>query len=145
MKTKRFLSLLLALVMSLALAAPAFAADADTGDVEPVMPRLQIFPDDPVTGYGRYRSSNFSATPGNGKTIHVWFQNGTDHQIEIRLFRVGTANPVLTGIAQPHSNWPQGSEGDYTSPTADSGTYYVELILRGNYLISGRLAVAQYP
>ena len=44
MKTKRFLSLLLALVMALSLAAPAFAAGDDPN--EGIMPLQQIFDDE---------------------------------------------------------------------------------------------------
>ena len=143
MKTKRLVSLLLALVMSLALAVPVFAAEPDDGD-EGIMPLAQIFPDIQISqGDGDYRTRNFAATPGNGKTIHVWFRNDTDYPVEVYLYRTDKVNPVFSGTAPAHSDWPADSVS-YTNSTADTAVYYVRLVLRGNHPISGRLAVAQY-
>ncbi len=140
MKTKRFLSLLLALVMALSLAAPAFAAGDDPN--EGIMPLQQIFDDEEITiSGGHYQTRPFAATSGNGKTIHFWCRNYADHPVEVYVFRTDKTASILSyEIPANGGTW----ESDYNNSTADSASYYIVLQVRGNYPIHCRLAAAQY-
>lgn len=139
MKTKRFLSLLLALVMSLSLAAPAFASEDDPD--EGIMPLQQIYDDETIQiGGGDFQTRPFAATPGNGKTIHFWCRNYADHPMKIEVYRTDKASSIFSyEIPANGGTW----EKDYTNSTADSASYYVVLKIYGNYPINCRLAAAQ--
>lgn len=138
MKVKRFLSLLLALVMALSLAAPAFAAGDDPD--EGIMPLIQIFPDGPVSGMSSVRTDDFRANPNAGNYIQFWFENQTDTPVDMYLYRTdkaGSAGPIrING----HSN----DRGVYYDTTAESGTYYLRIVAQNGGLIVGRLAANQY-
>lgn len=145
MKTKRFLSLLLALVMSLSLAAPAFADGPDDGDGDNggIMPRATLFQDPAVSsGSGSYRSETFTSTPGNGKYIKVWYANRSDHDATVYLYRtdrtdyVGSVTVKAGDYYEDNVIWYTGSN---TAPVS----YYVRIRGVNSYPVSGYLSILQ--
>lgn len=83
MKMKRFLSLLLALVMSLTLAAPVFAAEPDDGD-SGISPHLDYVPfKQPITPTSTDAPWD---QPENYKGYHVWVENTSSLPMRVTLF-----------------------------------------------------------
>ncbi len=139
MKMKRVLSLLLALVMCLAMAAPTFAAEPEDPN-EGIMPLIQIYPDHMISDLGSYSSGSFRANPGAGNYIQIWYENQADAPVRVYLYRTdksGSVGPILV-------NKDSNARGVYYDATAESGTYYVYIQAENNGQIHGRLAVGQY-
>ena len=148
---KKFLPLILALVMSLALAAPAFAestpvppSDAEEEDYG-IMPLMDIYSESMVASTsGRWESPKFSATPGNGGNIRFWFSNTTGEAVKVYLFWVDSlgVDRIARSMEVPANSQ---KSAVYSSSRADSYTYrvVVEAFLSGGD-ITGSLNVAQY-
>lgn len=146
---KKFLSLTLALIMTLALAVPAFASttppdppsasDEDDG----IMPLAALFPQTPVADAGSYRSTDFTASSSNGNYIRFWFENTTSEKVTVSLYRTDSGRDVLVKSMPVDGN--SQDQRTYYSSTANSGTYYIyiEAVSSGG-TISGNLSVAQY-
>lgn len=148
---KRFLSLFLALMMSFALAVPAFAdepTDPDDGNAG-IMPLLQVFPDSPAGGRGTYNTARFTTTPSNGNYIQVWYANLATSPARIMLHRVDSGKDEIVSINSNGDKYMTVNSMNngsfvYSDATAGSGTYYVVIECPGNGIINGRIAVAQY-
>ena len=89
---KKFLSLTLALIMTLALAVPAFAENTpplppDASDEDyGIMPLAALFPQTPISGAGTYETYDFTASSSNGNYIRFWFQNTTSEEVDVYLY-----------------------------------------------------------
>ena len=89
MKLKKVMSLFLALVMSFALAAPAFAAEPGDGD-EGIMPLMQLYPNDDISMRSGLSLGPFTTTPGQGNNIRVWFHNKGSESVNVILMNGNT-------------------------------------------------------
>ena len=141
MKTKRFLSLLLALAMSFSLAVPAFAAIEGSPD-DGIMPlSLTLYENRTINEQSKsnYTTNRFTSTPGDGQYIKVWFRNTSKQTATVKLYRTDSTLPVLK-VTVPAG----GTIYDfYTAPNTMAISYYVNIDIQNNYPISGHLAVAQ--
>lgn len=144
MKMKRFLSLVLAMVMSLALAAPAFAAEDDPD--EGIMPLAQLYSDNAISAESGTYFPRFTTTPGNGAYLRIWFRNTGTERVIVRLWDTSNPkNPVKSQAFDP------GTPNDtfvYIIPTPDKPcTFYLEFTNNGptGERITGQAAAAQYP
>ncbi len=141
MKLKKVVSLLLALVMSFALAAPAFAAEPDDGN-EGIMPLAQVYSKEPVSCSSGNGVGPFTTTPSNGKYLQVWFHNQGSAPVVVIL--TDAAGNEIT-----HKTFAVGDTGNsivYVIPTPDKPcTYRVrfECPPSGAW-ITGEVAAAQY-
>ena len=131
MKTKRFLSLLLALAMSFSMAMPASAAT------------LYNNPTVYNQSSSIFKSDRFTSTPGNGQYIKVWYANRSEHKATVYLYRIDQADPVATKeiAANTHKDvaiW-------YDFPDTKPVTFYVKIVEQGGNPIKGYLSVAQKP
>jgi len=142
MKTKRFLSLLLALAMSFALAVPAFAAEPGGG--KEIMPLNAILlPYGHIESPETYTSRQFSTSPSNGNWIQYYFQNETGSPVTLMLYRLQGSTFTRVGDTVTIAANSRGT-GRYYSSDAGSGTYYVRVECRNGIGVKGYLSVAQY-
>lgn len=142
MKMKRFLSLILAMVMSLALAAPAFAAE-DGDPNEGIMPLAQIFSDDVNLKNGS-DSIPFTTTPGYGTKLHIWFRNQGTETVKITLRDYSTRKDLQSWTFRPYDS---NDTVTYTIPTPDKAcSYYLNFVSIGDSgaRVIGQVAVALY-
>ena len=146
---KKFLSLTLALIMTLALAVPAFAENTpplppDASDEDyGIMPLAALFPQTPISGAGTYETYDFTASSSNGNYIRFWFQNTTSEEVDVYLYRTDSGKNVLVKSMTVEGD-SQNQEVYYNS-TASSGTYYIKIdAVASGGTISGTLSVAQY-
>ena len=77
---KRFMSIVLAVVMAFAFQATAFAAAPANMDGPGgiILPRA---------GTGSVRTTAFTATPSNGNYIRVWYENNATSEVMACLYR----------------------------------------------------------
>ena len=142
MKTKRFLSLLLALAMSFSMAMPAFAAPSANDPNDGIMPLATLFEgQDIIMGKGTFVSSRFTSTPGNGQHIKVWYANRTNFTATVFLFIEGQYAPVATKDIAPNTHKDVAFWYDFSD--TEPVTFHVEIVEQGNNPINGYLAVAQ--
>ena len=141
MKLKKMMSLLLALAMSFALAAPAFAAEPGDGD-EGIMPLMQLYPNDEINIRSGSTVGPVTTTPGQGNYLQVWFHNQGSAPVVVIL--TDAAGNEIT-----HKTFAVGDTGNsivYVIPTPDKPcTYRVrfECPPSGAW-ITGEVAAAQY-
>lgn len=138
MKMKRVLSLLLALVMCLAMAAPAFAAEPEDPN-EGIELHMQLFENPYVNdSTGTYHTDNFTSTPGNGTYIKVWYRNYSDERATVVLYNKNGTDLKAMNIAP-------GGEGEiwYTGSNTTAVSYYVRILSEYSGQVTGYLAVAQ--
>lgn len=147
---KKLLSLTLALVMAMALAVPAFAADTppsaptdviDTDDG--IMPLIRLFDDTASSRNGQWTSSEFTATPTSGNYIRIWHQNDTNEKVKVYLYRTESGRDKVALLIYVDAN--DQASGIYHSSDASSGTYkiVIEAYVSGGS-VSGDVAAAQY-
>ncbi len=101
MKMKRFLSLVLAMVMSLALAAPAFAAE-DGDPNEGIMPLAQLYSDNNINANSDTYKPTFTTTPGAGKYLRVWFRNKGAESVVVTLWDYNTRERLMSKTFIPN-------------------------------------------
>ena len=144
MKTKRFLSLLLALVMSLSLGAPAFAAEPYGDPSAGIKPRLQLYPHEPISMSSGYSVGPFTSSPGAGKYIQVWFANRGTSDVTVML--MDSTNSVV--LESMKVTWNSSHNNDrfvYQMPNSNvANTFYLHFEARNNAQVVGDVAAAQY-
>ncbi len=124
---KRFFALFLALVMSLALAAPAFAAEpddpTDPGEGETVIQprRGYLIVDDPVSGTG-----SPWVQPAGYKYYRVWVQNTSGHTMRVTL-------KYPDGTLETKTLEKDRAEVLFESDNAAEGDYIVSFSTDWNY------------
>ena len=167
---KKFLSLTLALIMTLALAVPAFAVTdptipSDTSDEDlgwlisvfdyakkhlcnwklhnGIMPLASLFPQTPIAGAGTYKTYDFTASSSNGNYIRFWFENTTSEAVDVYLYRTDSGKDKL--VKSMSVDGDSHNQEVYYNSTASSGTYYIKIdASESGGTISGNLSVAQY-
>lgn len=131
MKTKRFLSLLLALVLSLSLAAPAFAA------------KPQAFPQKHISLSSGGSVGPFAVTPGGGKYLQVWFRNFSGAEVTVML--MDESNTVVLKAITVKKDSGAQNKLVYPLLTPDLPTkYYIRFQAEGGAQVVGDVAAAQY-
>lgn len=142
MKTKRFLSLLLALAMSFSMAMPAFAAPAANDPNDGIMPLSVTLYENPTINeqsMGNYTTNRVTSTPGNGPYIKVWYRNESNAPANVYLWRADKTSYVR------HIQVPAGGAKEiwYYGSNVTSITYYVTISSVNSYNVQGYLAIAQ--
>ena len=144
MKTKRFLSLLLALAMSFSLAVPAFAAPAADDPDDGIMPLSQIFAEDNISLSSGYSVGPFTSSPGAGAYIQVWFANSGTSDVTVML--MDSTNSVV--LASKTVTWNSSHNNErfvYQIPNPNvANTFYIRFQSRNSTWIVGDVAAAQY-
>lgn len=144
MKIKRFLSLLLALVMSLSMAVPAFAADGPDDPDAGIMPLAQVYPKEPVSTSSGNSVGPFTTSPGAGQYLQVWFANRGTSDVTVELMDItnGTSQSMRVTWNSSHNN----DKFVYIIPNPDVAcTFYIRFTSVNSTWISGDVAAAQYP
>lgn len=142
MKLKKVMSLFLALVMSFALAAPAFAAEPDDGD-EGIMPLAAIYDDRGISVSSGSPTRSFTTTPSNGKYVRVWFHNRGSEPVVVTLRDSATheergSMKVAAGIGDTFTS-------EILTPDKPC-TYYLHFESYGSGArVVGDVTVSQYP
>lgn len=148
---KKFLSLTLALMMTMALAISAFAAGTPsdsppeiTAPNSGIMSLPSIFTDTAYSTNGKWTSSEYSATSSNGNYIRYWHKNDTNEKVKVYLYRTDTEhNTNYVSMMTVNANG-QGSKVFYTR-TAGSGTYKITIeAYESGGGVNGDVALAQY-
>ena len=145
---KKLLSLVLALAMTFAIAAPALAAEfppVDTADNDfGIMPLSSLYSNTVSDTSGRWKSYDFTATPSNGNYIRIWFENTTDERVTVILYRYNTLLGRLP-VCIMNVSGNSGQSKVYHTSDAGSATYYLSIeASESGGLIQGTIAAAQY-
>ena len=145
MKTKRFLSLLLALAMSFSLAVPAFAAPAANDPNDGIMPLAQVYPKEPISTSSGNSVGPFTTSPGVGAYLQVWFANSGTSDVTVML--MDSTNSVV--LASKTVTWNSSHNNErfvYQIPNPNvANTFYIRFQSRNSTWIVGEVAAAQYP
>jgi hypothetical protein len=143
MKTKRFLSLLLAMVMAFSMAVPVFAAEPDDPD-EGIMPLAQVYPQEPVSTSSGNGVGPFTTSPGAGKYLQVWFANRgtTNVTVVLKDLTNGTSKSMTVTWNTSHNN----DKLVYEIPNPDvANTFEIRFYSVNSAWVLGDVAAAQYP
>lgn len=149
---KKFLSLILALIMTMALAAPSFATDTSlvtppeiTDPNNGIMPLINIFTDTAYSTNGKWSSSEYSATSSNGDYIRYWHKNNTNEKVKVYLYRTDTKyNTNYVSMMTVNAN-DQGSKVYYSPRSSSSGTYKITIeAYESGGEVNGDVSLAQY-
>ena len=131
MKTKRFLSLLLAVVMSFSMAVPVFAA------------KPQAFPQKHISLSSGGSVGPFAVTPGSGKYLQVWFRNFSGAEVTVML--MNESNTIVLKAMTVKKN--SGAQNKLVYPLLDPNLptkYYIRFQAEGGAQVVGDVAAAQY-
>lgn len=143
MKLKRILSLALALVMSFALAVPAFADEPDD-DNEGIMLLAQLYSDNSISANsGTYRP-HFTTTPNDGRYLRIWFHNQGAETVMVTLVDYNTKEALKSQAFAPGVS---NVAFVYIIPTPDKACSYelhFESIGSSGARVIGQAAAAQY-
>ncbi len=144
MKTKRFLSLLLALAMSFSMAMPAFAAEPYGDPSAEIKLRLQLYPHEPISMSSGYSVGPFTSSPGAGKYIQVWFANSGTSDVTVMLMD-STNSVVLESMKVTWNSSHNNERFVYQIPNSNvANTFYIRFEARNSARIVGDVAAAQY-
>ena len=145
MKTKRFLSLLLALAMSFSLAVPAFAAEPYGDPSAEIKPRLQLCPHEPISWSSGNSVGPFTTSPNSGKYLRVWFRNYSGAEVTVILMDGTNSIRVPLKFMIVGSDSGQQGRFVYEIPNPDvPHTFYIRFDGRNSARIVGEIAAAQY-
>ena len=144
---KKLLSLTLALMMTAALAIPAFTTGtppAAPSETTGTSSGISIFTDTAISTNGTWTSPEYSATSSNGNYIRYWHQNDTNEKVKVYLYRTDTKyNTNYVSMMTVNAN-DQSSKVFYTR-TAGSGTYKITIeAYESGGDVNGDAALAQY-
>lgn len=140
MKLKKVMSLFLALVMSFALAAPAFAAEPGDGD-EGIMPLMQLYPNDPINIRSGSMVGPVTTTPGQGDHIRVWFRNDGTESVTVTLLDWNTRAVLGTKFVGAGAQEPlEYTIANPSQPLSVSARFDSATSMR----VVGIVAIAQY-
>ena len=143
MKLKKVVSLFLALVMSFALAAPAFAAEPGDGD-EGIMPLAAIYDDRGISVSSGNPTRSFTTTPSNGKYIRVWFLNRGSEPVIVTL-RDSATHEEIGSMKVAVGGGGQTFTREIRTPDKPC-TYYLYFESYGSGArVMGDVTVSQYP
>jgi len=144
MKTKRFLSLLLALAMSFSMAMPAFAAEPYGDPSAEIKLRLQLYPHEPISTSSGNSVGPFTTSPGAGAYLQVWFANRGTSDVTVML--MDSTNSVV--LASKTVTWNSSHNNErfvYQIPNPNvANTFYIRFQSRNSTWIVGDVAAAQY-
>ena len=144
MKTKRFLSLLLALAMSFSMAMPAFAAEPYGDPSAEIKLRLQLYPHEPISMSSGNSVGPFTTSPGAGAYLQVWFANRGTSDVTVML--MDSTNSVV--LASKTVTWNSSHNNErfvYQIPNPNvANTFYIRFEARNNARVVGKVAAAQY-
>lgn len=145
MKAKRFLSLLLALVMSLSLSAPAFAADVANATFKAgLKPPLQLYPKEPISMSSGNSVGPFTTSPNAGAYLQVWFANRGTADVTVILMD-GTNRIPLSSMTVAQNGAYHDDAFVYHIPSSDvPNTFYIYFQARNSARILGDVSVALY-
>ena len=120
---KRFMSIVLAVVMAFAFQATAFAAAPANMDGPGgiILPRAALYPRSPIAGTGSVRTTAFTATPSNGNYIRVWYENNATSEVMVYLYRTDSGKLTVAARFRVGGNGGQGHD-NYNTSTAGRGT-----------------------
>ena len=144
MKTKRFLSLLLALAMSFSMAMPAFAAEPYGDPSAEIKLRLQLYPHEPISTSSGNSVGPFTTSPGAGKYLQVWFANRgtTNVTVVLKDLTNGTSKSMTVTWNTSHNN----DKLVYEIPNPDvANTFEIRFYSVNSAWVLGDVAAAQYP
>lgn len=129
MKTKRILPLLLALAMSLALTAPAFAATlyqnkTIVGGNEGIIPVAEVYPKDKISLSSGNSVGPFTTSPSSGRYLRIWFNNQGSEAVTVMLMDGSNSGEPLASMSAEVNGLSKSFT--YTIPTPDvPHTYYI--------------------
>ena len=142
---RRFLSVALALVMSLCVSAPAFAVDSSFAAVPAegtVMPPTRLITK-VLNQTNTADTVRVTAQPENGNYLRFYYRNDTEYKCTVYLLKVDGSSQTIVGAMSVAGN-SQG-QGIFFSVNAGSGTYKIRVENTENGgLVSGLTSLAQY-
>ena len=142
---RRFLSVALALVMSLCVSVPAFAVDSSFAAVPAegtVMPPTRLITK-VLNQTNTADTVRVTAQPENGNYLRFYYRNDTEYKCTVYLLKVDGSSQTIVGAMSVAGN-SQG-QGIFFSVNAGSGTYKIRVENTENGgLVSGLTSLAQY-
>ena len=142
---RRFVSVALALVMSLCVSVPAFAADSPitaAPAAETVMPPTRLITK-VLNQTNTADTVRVTAQPENGNYLRFYYRNDTEYKCTVYLLKVDGSSQTIAGAMSVAGN----SQGQaiFFSVNAGSGTYKIRVENTENGgLVSGLTSLAQY-
>lgn len=150
---KRFVSMALALVMSLCLAVPAFAAEAVpdraveavptvVASGESIMPRTALLAQS-LRATNTDETDSVTANADDGDYIRFYYRNDTDYKCHVYLIRMDDTSETIVGSMSVAGN--AGKHEIYFRAGAGSATYKIKVENTENGgAVIGMAVLAQY-